>query len=457
MSIKLHGMAVCTVLLLVMQPLRAESLRDIYTLALQNDAQLKAAEATFKADSENRQLARAALLPQLSLAGAYARVDTQLDNAGVYSESTLDRRTYSASLQQSLFDPAAWFNFKRGKLLSQQAEAEFAVAQQNLILRTSDTYFNVLRAFDNLSTADAEVRATKRQLEHAEQRAQVGLAPITDVLEARAVYDATVVRRLAEIANLGAAFEALTVLTNKDYRELSSLNKAFVIDDPIPADRNEWVEFALDKNYELQAARFATTASAQNAKAKSAEHMPKVIASYGYNDLSDYGDTRFPYNAVLENSDRDLDTGTLSVSINWALYSGGGISAGRRQAASQYQAAQYTLADTKRQLIQQTRSFYLAVVTDVQQVKAQAQAIVSAESALKATQAGYNAGTRNIVDLLQVQRNLYAAQRDYAGARYNYILDFMRLKRLAGTLSPEDIYNVDRWLVADSPAVLSVY
>lgn len=438
----------------------ADTLKDIYELAVKNDATLKAAEATYRADRETKNIARAGLLPQINGSAKYEKRDTEDFDRRVFElagnrvnsisddDTEADSRTYSVSLDQPLFDLPAWFSFKSGKLTSKRAEADFAAAQQDLIIRVAEAYFEVLRTRENLEATVAEERAVKRQLEQTQQRFDVGLIPITDVHEARAVYDNTVARRLGDEAALGTAVEALTVLTGQSHSGLWMLSEDFPITTPEPQSRDQWVRFALDNNYNLKAATYGSQAAHETASSKKMEHLPKLQGSLAYNDFDEDGDKVSNIDGTTKPFETESEGGTVSVTLSVPLFSGGRISASRRQAYEQYNAALQQKINTQRQVVQQTRSLHLTASTDVQRVKARQQNIVSARSALDATQAGYEVGTRNIVDVLDARRALYGAIRDHANARFDYVLNILRLKRQAGTLSPEDIYDLNQWLEA---------
>ena len=435
----------------------ADTLAEIYELAVQNDAKLKAAEATYKANIETELQARSALLPQLNATATYQDSNGDIINQPrflvppVEGDTDSESESYNISLQQQVFDLPAWFSFKSGQSLSAQAEAQLAADQQDLIVRTAEAYFNVLRSLDNLEASKAEVRATQQQLEQTQQRFDVGLIAITDVHEARAVYDNTVVLRLTDEGDVGTSYEALTVLTNEIHDDIWLLTKDFPVTNPEPMSRDEWVRFALENNFSLQAAIAGAEASHQNAQSKKMEHLPKLTASYSYTEYDEdgsfdpIGSTSFP-------TGTDSEEGVFGLSLNMPLYTGGRISSQRRQAYEQFNASREIEIDTRRTVVQATRSLHITVLTDVQRVNARLQAIVSTRSALEATQAGYEVGTRNIVDVLQARRALYASIRDYANSRYDYVINLLKLKQQSGTLSPQDIYDLNKWLVTpDSP------
>ncbi len=444
----------------------ADTLRDIYELAVKNDARLKAAEATYEANLETEQQARSRLLPQISGDASYGKIDRDQDSVSltdittvppaigdVNTQTDTTNKSWGVSLTQPLIDLPSWFSFRSGRVISEQAKAQFSADQQDLIVRVADAYFTVLRRWDNLQVAIAQERADKRQLDQAQQRFDVGLVAITDVHEARAAYDSSYAQRLTEEGALASAYEMLSIFTGQPHANLSLLDKEFPVVEPAPNDRAEWVSFALNDNYSLKAARFAMEAAQDNATAKRWEHAPKLTGSlsYKHEDVSGSQDTN-PTSLLSFPPDAETDTKSAMLHLTVPIYSGGFTSSAQRQATAQYNAALERKIDTERTVIQSTRAQHIAANTDVQRVKARAQSIISAQSALDATLAGYDVGTRNIVDVLQTQRVFFAAQRDYANARYDYVLDMLRLKQVAGTLNPQDINDLNNWLVApDSP------
>ncbi|PCJ35066.1 MAG: type I secretion protein TolC [Cellvibrionales bacterium] len=438
-------------------PLQAETLAEIYQLALNNDAQLRAAHAAFKVGKQSIPLARAGLLPTIT--GSIELTDGDGDSssfrtlnfpgqtfdAGAAGNRDNETEFYSLTLTQPLFDMPAWFTFKQGFDLDKQANADLAAEQQALIVRVAVAYTEVLRTSENLITAKAEQRAIGRQLEQTKERFDVGLLPITDVHEAQAAYDAARVNTLESEGALDIAFEALEVMTGQPHSVLAGLAAEFPIQPTDPVDREAWVKFAQDNNFALAAARLGVQAAEKNAKAKRAEHLPRVSAKLSYSNYHEDGsfDVDGVGNQPFSQDDEPL---VFSVRMDAPLYSGGFVSAERKIAQQEFIQAQENLLYTKRSTTQQARSQHLKVHTNGARVEARSLGIVSAKSALEATQAGYDVGTRNIVDLLISQRLLYRAQRDYANARYDYILSMLNLKEVAGLLSPDDINKLNAWM-----------
>lgn len=444
--------------------MHAESLREIYQLALENDAQLKAERAQFLARSESEELSRAPLLPQIGASYSYEDVDRDTTSTGrdftdpdlplIDNASNSDTHTdgYSVSLNQALFDLPAWFQFQSGKEITKEAAATFAGNQQNLIVRVVEAYLLVLRSQDNLRASRAQERAFERQLEQSQQRFEVGLIAITDVYEAQAAYDLARVNRIVDENNVSVALERLSVLTGQYPGELYVLSEDFDTREPEPLDRAAWVDFALENNFNLQAARHAEEAARQNATADRMGHAPTVKGSFAYNDYNTNGDfTSDPGTGLETPPDSTLEDQVWRISLEMPLYSGGAISARRRQSAQEYNAARENLINLTRNTVTSTRSLHMTVLSDISRVQARRQSIISTQSALDATQAGYEVGTRNVVDVLNAQNTLFIAQRDYYNSRYDYIANMLRLKEQAGILSPEDVYQLDDVLVPPPP------
>ncbi|MFT5084396.1 MAG: outer membrane protein [Lentisphaeria bacterium] len=447
--------------------LHAETLNEIYQHALQNDHEFKAAQAAYEAGLQSKNIGRSGLLPLVT--GQYQWADSETDRSGIedtFIEDPLDEDAeifapdhplntsltntnsgYSLSLTQPLFDMAAWQSYKQGKLSAKSAEAEFQAAKQSLVIRTAEAYFNALRAADNLSTAVAEENALAHELKRTKKRFEVGLTAITEVHEAQASYDSALAQRLQNEGNLGINFEALEVVTGRSYAALSPLKKDFPVLPPSPIDRQEWVDFAVSNNFDLATSSLAAERARRRAKELKAGHYPRVTGSANYSKFNDDGA------ANGFNSDIDTEVQSFGITVTVPIFSGGGVSASRKQAAYQYLQAKENYNRAQRDTVQGARSLHLTVMTDVATIKARKQATVSNKSALEATQAGYDVGTRDLVDVLNAQRRLYAAQRDYLNSLYTYILNTLRLKEVAGILTPQDIEKLDAWL--DESALVS--
>ena len=425
--------------------LTAENLLDIYNEALENDPTFKAAEYSYLADKEIVVQGRAALLPSITLSGS--------TNWNEYYQDDVLQQEYnsfskSARVSQPLFRLDTWFNFKRSKSLTNAAEAEFAYEQQDLILRTAELYFGVLRAIDNLNAAISEEKAIKKQLDQAQQRYEVGLSAITGVQEAQLAYDLSKAARINNEGNLFSAREALNALIGREIFSLDELGENLQISSPFPNSKEDWVNLALKNNYQLKASYLRKDAAKSNARSAASNHLPKIdIVGSG----SDSETNQFNYEGFSINGQGipvPAVTGrrNYAIQLSVPIFQGGAVSSRRKQAYSQYNQADENTLFTERRIIQEVRSQFSNVNTLVANVNAQKQAVISATSALEATQVGYKVGTRNVVDLLQAEKNLYSAEKNLANAKYDYILANLRLALAAGTIDPGDILEINNLL-----------
>tara|TARA_B000000557_G_scaffold98717_1_gene79934 strand:+ start:118 stop:1452 length:1335 start_codon:yes stop_codon:yes gene_type:complete len=425
-------------LIAISSPLRTENLADVYELALKNDPLLKAAEATYRAGKENRTQGIAGLLPTLSVGGSTNWNEYRVE------EQIIDQynsNSYLASLNQPIFRLDKWFQFERGTALSEAASAEFAYQQQETMIRVASAYFNVLNSIDSLNAARAEEKAIGRQKDLAKKRFDVGLAAITEVQETQAAFDLTVVSRIAREAQLDSARESLTSIVGRDIKLLSPLSENFEISLPDPLDRESWVSLGLKNNYQLKAAKLQRDAAQASARSTASNHLPQIdLVGRVSKSTSKQG----KFGGFIQNPlfGVEQDTRQYSIQFNLPLYAGGAISSARRQAYANYDRSKEQAIYAERSTVRDVRSNHFGVQTQVANVTARKQALASAESALEATQIGYEVGTRNTVDLLDAQKRLFQAQRDYASSRYDYIISMLRLKASVGSLSPKDLMNI---------------
>lgn len=440
------------------------TLAGVYELAVRNDLNIEQARAQLRAGLEERKLARAGLLPQIQGGYSSSEIDTEsqssfaigdevIDNA---SETDIDNDTWDVSLRQPIFDMAAWFRFRQGVELSRQAEANFSLAQQDLVRRSVAAYFEVLRAATNLQASRAQENALKAQLDQVKQRFDVGMVAITDVHEARAGFDLAVAQRISDEGQLGIARELLSVLTGRSHGELWVLEDDFPVKDPDPAQGEEWVQFARDHNFDIKVAMFGREAAQRGARAAASEHLPTVDLALSYEDSSsDVVRENLVGNGGIERFPNDEEQGVVALSVTVPIFTGGFTSANRRQTAALYDAQIAAYQGTVRRVTQETRARHIQVLSDVARTRARAQAVTSTRSALEAAEVGYDVGTRNVVDVLRAQQEFFSAVRDYENSKIDYVVDLTDLKRLAGTLSPEDVYELNRWLAEPPDPTLS--
>ena len=423
----------------------SENILDIYNEALENDPTYRAAEYSYLADQQILVQGRAALLPSITLSGS-----TNWNEYYQNDELQQEYNSFStnARVSQPLFRLDTWFNFKRSKSLTNAAEADFAFEQQNLLLRTAELYFGVLRAVDNLNASISEEKAIKKQLDQAQQRYEVGLSAITGVQEAQLAYDLSKASRISNEGNLFSSREALNALIGREIFSLNELGDEIEISEPFPNSKEKWVEMALKNNFQLKSAYLQRDAAKSNARSAASNHLPKIdiVGSGSESETNQFNYEGFSINGQGIPVPAVTGRRNYSIQLSMPLFQGGAVNSRRKQAYSQYNQADENTLFTERRIIQEVRSQFSNVVTLVANVTAQKQAVVSATSALEATQVGYKVGTRNIVDLLQAEKNLYSAEKNLANAKYDYILANLRLALAAGTIEPNDIIEINSLL-----------
>ncbi|MDW3712653.1 MULTISPECIES: TolC family outer membrane protein [Pseudomonas] len=429
-------------------PLSAKTdLVTVYKDAVDNNADLAAARANFEAVREAVPQARSGLLPQINGGATANDTRTKLDEPS--ATSSRSGIAYQASLSQPIFRADRWFQLQAAEASTEQASLEFSATQQNLILQTAEGYFAVLRAQDNLASTKAEEAAFKRQLDQANERFDVGLSDKTDVLEAQAGFDTARANRIIAERNVDDAFQALVTLTNREYASIEGIQHTLPVVVPAPNDAKAWVDTAAQQNLNLQASNYAVDAAEETLRQRKAGHAPTLdaVAQYQKGDNDSLGFTNSGASPVRYGS--DVEQRTIGLQLNIPIYSGGLTSSQVRESYQRLNQTEQQRESLRRQVVQNTRNYHRAVNTDVEQVKARKQSIISNQSALEATEIGYQVGTRNIVDVLDAQRQLYSSVRDYNNARYDYILDNLRLKQAAGTLSPSDLEALASFLKSD--------
>ncbi|MDS4025815.1 MAG: TolC family outer membrane protein [Candidatus Contendobacter sp.] len=416
-------------------PAGAENLLQVYQQALDSDPVLKAAAASREATQETKPQARALLLPNVGVA-----VD-QGYSFGVAGspngQSSFDSHNYAISLTQPIYNRGSQVKQRLADAQVSQSDVDFQNAQNDLILRLSQGYFGVLAALDNLTYATAAKNAFARQLEQANRRFEVGLATITDVYDAQARFDAAVSAEIDYTNKLADAREFLRQLTGQDYVQLNLLSERMPLTLPQPNNPEEWVRMALENNLKLRSAGYGVDQARENINLQKAGHYPKL----------DLGVSR----ADLDNSVTDTTSSQVNLQMTIPLYSGGAVSSQSRQAAYSYEAARQNLENLQRDTIRTVRNAYRGQEAAISQIKALDQTRVSTRSALEANQAGYEVGTRTIVDVLNAERDVYLAEANYAQARYSYIANYLILRQAAGQLSEADLAEINGWLGEPRP------
>lgn len=423
------------------------TLEQVIADAIANDNQYRAAQAELRAGKMNTRLSRAGLLPQIDASGSWTKADTENNipnEGGVDNPNLQDGETttlsYSANISQPLFNLAAYRGYELGKKTSDLAQATFLDAQQDILLRAAEAYFAVLEARDNLETALAEKKALAQQLEQTKQRFQVGLIAITGVHESQAAFDAATATALIAEGNVGVAKASLEVLTGQFYNKLASLAESFPVRAPEPANVNDWRERALEGNINIVQASLRREQADLIAQQEKATLLPSVTGTAGYTDTeNEFENSSFTFKQ---------DEFRYGVRVDVPLFAGGRRYARSKQAAFEAEAARENYLLTRAQVQQNVTATHLNVSTGAASIRARQQAIVSAQSAYEATQAGYEVGTRDLVDVLNAQQQVFRAQRDYYDTLYSYILNSLQLQRLVGDLTREDLKALNNFLVS---------
>ncbi len=423
----------------------AADLKDVYERALTNDPVIREADALRLAARESRPQAIGGLLPQINGSGRHN--ETETDDAFTDidppdpPDPTLratdgDSTDWNVSLRQSLFSWQNWATLRRASAETAQAEADYDAAQQDLILRTSEAYFNVLAAQDTLEAAQAAHDAIARQLEQSDKRFEVGLIAVTDVQEAKAAFDSATAALIQAKRNLATTGERLRELTGDTFDVLEKPGSDMPLAAPNPASAEDWVKLAMEQNARLISSRLAADISRQDLSFERGGHYPSLdlVVTHGDSE-SEFDVTTTTTAGTFDTvSSADGDDTTISLQVTVPIFSSGVTQSRVRQAGYRHVAARERLERTARETERETRDAYLGVNSEVARVQSLRQAVESAQTALQATEAGYEVGTRTSVDVLEARRRLFEAQTNYARARYDYLLNVLRLQLAAGTL-----------------------
>ncbi len=416
----------------------AVNLMDVFTVSLQSDPVFRSVGASNRAAQEGIAQSRAGLLPVISFGATVATNDQDIRRpAAISANGNFDSSSMTLSITQPIYRRDRWIAIGQATTRVRQSDISYAAARQDLMIRVSQRYFGLLQASDDVDFAVASRDAIQQQLSQAKQRFEVGLIAITDVEEAQARYDlanATVIE--AENA-LDNAREALREVSGEYYEAIAPLAVDVPLLVPTPNDIEAWAATALEQNLQLRSANEATLVARDEIQRVEAGHLP-TLDLVGTHTRSDT--LGGPAGGT------DTWTSTLGLQLTVPIYEGGVVLSRTRQSRALYQQSLEDLETVRRSTQRQARDAFLGVRSGISRVKALKQALSSTESALEAVRAGFDVGTRTSVDVLNAQSDLYGARRDYARARYQYILDILSLKQAAGTLSEEDITEVNGWL-----------
>lgn len=425
---------------LIHAQLSAADLQDVYLMAMENDAQYQQAVASNLATQEQKPQAFSQLLPNVSLSAGTTNQNTTTSggfNFGGQDKFDTNTHNYRFTMTQPLFRWDRYLQLRQANMAIQQADATLIAAEHDLIIRVTQAYFDVLAAMDSLAFAQAERRSQSRLLEQTNQRFNVGLTAITDVQETQAGYDRAVAQEIEAENTVDNSREALREIIGQYVLEYAQLVEEIPLVKPDPDSIDEWTNTSLEQNPEILARMYAVESARQQVKIQKAGHFP-TLDLQATKSYQKSGGGRFG-----GNKSKSEDIG---LQLNVPIYQGGYVNSRTREAIHQVDQELQRLTQTRRASQRSTRQAYLGVISGISQVEAYKQTVVSSETALRAAQAAFDVGTRTAVDVVAAERNLSQARRDYASARYNYLLNTVRLKQSAGILSTEDVVNINQLL-----------
>jgi outer membrane protein len=459
---KVTGFKCLTLVLALATPalLNAASLLEIYQQALQSDPLIHEAEARRLAALEALPQARGALFPQINAAGSWEQRNStgtsigedQQGNPDTFtSETTAETTGWNVGLRQTLFRWDQIVGLKQAGKIVAKAEADREAAQQDLIIRVAARYFEVLGAEDRLTSIHADRLAIARQLEQAKQRFEVGLIAITDVQESQAAYDSSVASEIQAKRELATARNFLREITGEYVSTLSAPGEKFPLPNPNPADQQSWIDLAMGQNLVLVSSRLDEQIARDEIAFRRTGHYPTIDFVAGYGDSETTRSDQIINGFPIPDLKSDGKGDSISLEVSFPLFAGGRTSSRVREAVYLHRASREQLQRVTRETERATRDAYLGVLSEISRVKALEQAVASSRTALEATQAGFDVGTRTIVDVLNSQRALFVAITNYYQSRYVYIGNVLLLKQAAGTLQIQDLEQVDRWLEDREP------
>jgi outer membrane protein len=468
-------------------PAFAADLLAVYQRALQNDPQLREAEATRLAALEAKPQALSALLPQLTGNGLISRErdsgsqnqtqalalppcaggtapssanpcaapgspSTVFENFGFNGRTETTTHHYTVDLRQNLFRWGNWVALQTADSQVAQAEADYQAAQQDLMERVAQRYFDVLGAQDDLEAQQVALTSVTRQLEQAESRYQIGLIAITDVEEARAAHDSTAAAVIAAKRALSSTQEFLREITGDPFDYLARPIEPFELATPDPISEDRWVDMALQQNLSLVSSRLAADIAREAVSSARGGHFPSLDLVGSAGKITSTAIDSFPDGSPAGGTALGQNQKSIGIQLTFPIYSGGMVSSQVRQAVYRHRAAKERLERVARQTEHDARDAYLGVLSEISRVKALRRAVESNMTALRATESGYEAGTRTAVDVLQSRQQWVQAQTDYSRSRYDYMLNVIKLQQAAGTLSEQSLQRVNSLLKDEPPA-----
>ncbi len=447
----------CILLGATAAPSFGANLLEVYQRAQQADPSIREADATRLAAREAKPQAWAALLPQIDGSASKGRTDSESTGQQVgfntvgalvitpsFSNNVSDREGWQLNLRQTVFRWDQWVALKRADAQVAQAEANYRAAEQDLVVRVAQRYFGVLAAQDTLDATNTAAEAFSRQLEQFEKRFEVGLIAITDVQDARAARDRAAADVIGAKRTLATNIELLREITGDQVAELAAPRDDLPLKSPDPASEEPWVSTALEQNLSLIAARLSAEIAARNVSIARAGHLPSLSLGATHSDSDTDTTTTAALGTFDTSSGQKQDSVLLTLTV--PIFSSGATQSGVRQQVYTHRATRERVERVTRETERAARDNYLGVISNISRVQALKQAYESSKTALQATEAGFEVGTRTTVDVLLSRQTLYTAQTQYAKSKYDYILSVIQLKQAAGTLSAQDVTEINGWL-----------
>ena len=441
----------------------AASLLDVYEQALVNDPRIKEAFANKEAIIEAKPQARSFILPQLSGSASFS--DNDSDGQSTFQQKIInpingeevvitnntdflqesETLQWDVTLRQAIFDYGSWMNLRKANKTVAQAEIDYLAAEQDLIIRVANAYFNVLAAEDTLEAEQAARQAIEKQLDQAQKRFDVGLIAITDVQEAQAAYDQSIANEITSKRNLATAKESLRAITDSYPGQLNKPDNNLPLIMPNPQSESDWVETSLEQNLSYLSAQVGVEIAKSEIKVQRSGHLPTIGIQASKRDI-DTDSFRSDSGSEFTPADNENINEGVGVQLNLPLYSGGQVTSRVRQAVARHRASKEKLERVARETTRIARDSYLGVISGIATVKALQQSVKSSATALQATEAGYEGGTRTTVDVLDARRRLYSSQKNLAISKYDYLKNILQLKQAAGTLTQSDLEQINNWL-----------
>lgn len=415
----------------------------IYQQALLNDTQYKISEANLRAIEQGVRISRSSLLPSISASASFSRSDNNQSGSNITGRlnDITDNQRYTIRLTQSIFNWANWIGLDQAELRVRASELTHAAALQNLMARTSNAYFNLLLAEENLAITKSETQALKQQLDLTREQYESGLANATDYLNTQANYDQTLANEVTLQNNLSATREALRQLTNNYYLELEGIDRKLALSPPSPDNLDDWARVASQENLQLKAQQMNVKVARQEVKRNRSGHYPSVAFNLDYSDSnSDISRNTLPEFNTMS------DGYNAAVTVSVPIFSGFRTSAQTEQARQNYLGTSHQSEQVAREVQANARNSYTRLKSAIASYNAYSRSLKSNQSSLEATREGYQAGTRNIIDVLNATRGYYNAQRNVTRAKYDYLMNSINLKLAAGILSEQDLQQVNQLL-----------